>query len=331
MRPPMAYLKSHQKLHRPRVLTPPQVEALRRVVSYARDELGIDRKKMAEVAHVDRGDLDNFISRRRPSEPGQLGEFKTQTPRNAFALRMLQYAVSEPLIRDAVATRRSAKLCEDAECLAAALPSVAALADTDFLFHHLASLGVIDATRCKVISKRLSGRYYVLRMSSSKRKIVKSYLQVHEVSPYYLVPYFENMLKEQDGALRYTQGNVVDMNGNYICFGFVEGDVVGNFAGIKVIVVKHGGYEQSNSIFDALYMSVDNDGSYDVGKARIISTTDVFDANKIGFFDPEELNVAMTDFALRIKNSSDEGESRAEWDAGMILSSINIALSLARV
>lgn len=261
---------------RPTLLRPEEIEALRTVLRFARSK--IKRATMAAEAEVDPIDIDNFTSERFVAEGST---FKTKTPSEAFQTRMLRYLrTNSTLGRDLVGSFVAGQY----HSLSKKIEIAAYEGQDDLLFKHLEQIGITDMPKCREISEKLQGSYYMYRLSSDGKRVVKSYIKVHKYDVYKRVPYFEHFKKEDTATIRKARGTILEIKGKLIFHGLIvnSGNSMNSeYVGVKLIILDQGLYERQNE-FSGLYLSCNDSGDYEFGPANVVRTLEDYDERNIG-------------------------------------------------
>lgn len=269
-----------------------EIEDLRQVLIAIRTR--VDRAEIVRLARVDNTDFDNFVSV-RPT-----GAYKTVVPGNAFLHRCLSY-VSQLDLADSSTV--PAEIAEDLKKLRKRyFQKLIEIDHADPVFQLLASIAVVTRPGGAAVTEALAGSYYGYRFSAHSDEIYRSYFQIKRQSVYQGVPSFVNMFKEGE-TIRISRGNVLEIGGVYVLFGFTVGLSTSGAGsppvGIKLVVLqKEELFKKPKSLL-GLYISCNNDRSYNFGTMRFMRIVEKYDPEKIGVVAENDLPFTRDSVAIR--------------------------------
>jgi hypothetical protein len=147
--------------------------------------------------------------------------------------------------------------------------------------------------RNTVIEAENSGNFYTYRYSPVNNIVYRSHLSVNKPYPYSKVPSFVHIFKNFENQITKSVGNIIDLEGRFIFFGFSVRDEIEDIGatrptGVALMVVTHG-VNISNSM-SGFFVSNNGRGDYSVGTLRIIRTNDRYDRSKIGILPEREFD-----------------------------------------
>jgi hypothetical protein len=312
-------------------------DALRRLTIRFKQN-GLSRRDICRDAGIEGVQLDDFTTKR----PNSKTAYRTNLPNDTFLQRLLVYLLALPDTKD-ISANTSDPNYEDVKAIDAAFATVVRDHGVrpDPLFEHYKSKELITLESNRKTSDRLAGQFYAFRFSSSHEKLVKTYFKIHKPGRSESVLEFVNFRKEPESTtIRETEGHVLNIKENFVFFGFVKG--FDRFVGVKIVVLHHGDFDYGEKgRLSGVYLSHDNDGSYDVGRMILVPTKDKFDKKNIGMVNLDQLsNNEVLALTLPKKNLSalaanlgrslkggDDQQIRQIVEAFKLLSSINIKFS----
>jgi hypothetical protein len=245
---------------------------------------GLSRRDISKDAVIDGVQLDDFTTKR----PNSKTAFRTIVPNETFLQRLLVYLWTRPETK-AIWANPGDPSTGDIKTIEAAFAKLVRNYGThpDLLFEYYRSKDLITAEGSRRTSEGLAGQFYAYRFSSEREKLVKTYFKIEKPSRSESIPTFVNYRKEPVGdAIRETRGHVLNINENFVFFGFVRG--FDHFVGVKIVVLHHGDFAVQGTL-SGVYISHDNDGSYDVGRMILMPTGEKFDKKNIGMVNVEQL------------------------------------------
>jgi hypothetical protein len=269
-----------------------EVDALRDVVAWA--EAGPwPAHRLAEEADVHPYDIRNFIA----------GSGHTR-PRHGPGLRMLWF-VTESLKQDPAV--KPADILTKIELLSATAGRLAIFEpDSDYFFHHLQRLGLVNEESCRNTCERISGQYYSHRLSRHPGKIIRSHYEFLSFTPFNRLPHFINRLRygalgDKDAVERTAEGQIMRLADTYVLLGFVyrgyrragrnpqEGT---EYDGLQINLFPAGQIGRAPpSEIDGVFLSYVYNHSYEMGRTKLVRKAgrSAFDPDQVGEFTEKQI------------------------------------------
>ncbi|MHB8267438.1 hypothetical protein [Bradyrhizobium sp.] len=271
--------------------------ALRSVTQFLRKTKS--RREVADHAHVDPNQLDDFIN---PRVKGG-DKYKTTVPNNSFQRRLLNYILELPDLTE-IAGNPNHECNADAKLLVG-LPfdrSRVTKVSFDPLFRFFEAKRLADSDSSFKIAEYLAGQFYAFRYSSSREGLVKTYFRIPRPRRADSILTFQNFrLEPDDVTVRRTEGFILNIGENFVFFGFVKGGF-GPIIGVKIVILHHGGFRRAKAL-SGLYISHDDDGSYDIGRMTLIQTQEKFKKENLGIVSTSKLPSAEQRLALGLSSA----------------------------
>jgi hypothetical protein len=328
-----------RKPRQSRFLLRPEIDRLRQMLIHLHHELRITREEIATEADVSIVDIGNFIGEKKP------GKFKTIVPHDQFQRRILRYILasghfqstdyqspvsqgSDPRLDapDAQTTEEKHKselggywreFAEQFNSLTTldharpgGRPSLYRFDSRDKTFDLLQSLRLMTEASCKDICNELAGSYYAYRHSSTRNIFFRSYVEICKFDVYSKTPRYISRFGEPAGrssAIRISEGSIFEMAGKYIFVGTTRMERKSERAhlGLNLSILHRPSHPNPRTL-SGFYVSCDQNGDYNVGNVKFVSTFDKFDAKNIGEIEklpaaeinrPEDLAIDILRFA----------------------------------
>jgi hypothetical protein len=262
-----------------------QADALRRLALVIKAG-GRSRREISGDAGIDGVQLDDFITTR----PNSKTVYRTIVPHDTFQNRLLVYLLGLDEVRRIQADVKHPNH-NDVKLIEAGFARLVRNygGSPDPLFEYYKSKTLATSEGSSKTSDLLDGQFYAFRFSSGEDKLVKTYFKMQKPRRSENILTFVNYRKEPDSTfIRETEGHVINIGENFVFFGFVKG-VVDGFVGVKIVVLHHDDLAIKDTL-SGVYMSHDNDGSYDVGRMILTRTPEKFDKKNIGMVSLDQLN-----------------------------------------
>jgi hypothetical protein len=259
------------------------VEALRQLLIFARskDGLALRRLELISAAGVRGPDLDNFISTVRST-----GLYKTKRPHERLLFRLLKFVATEQRLRDALSAEHDlGPSLARVMSVYHALPTYST--DDDHLFVYLNRIHAMDEQKCLALCSHLSGNYFGYRFSANPKKIIRSHFEIKKFDPTRKIPNFIHHMKYQDGPVRLTLGQILDIGTNYVFTGFVCAGP-DEYEGVKLIVMHKGMFGFSKK-FTGLFISYAGEAGHQMGIIQLVRTKENYNPEKVGEFSLEKI------------------------------------------
>jgi hypothetical protein len=261
-----------------------QADALRRLTILCK-EGGRSRREISGDAGIDGVQLDDFITTR----PNSKTVYRTIVPNETFQQRLLVYLLGLDEVKTIQADVKHPRH-DDVKLLEAGFAKLVRNygGSPDPLFEYYKSKNLVTSEGSSRTSELLAGQFYAYRFSSGQDKLVKTYFKMQKPRRSENILTFVNYRREPDSTfIRETEGHVINIGENFVFFGFVKG--VDRFVGVKIVVLHHGDFAIQDTL-SGVYMSHDNDGSYDIGRMILTRTPEKFDKKNIGMVGLDQLN-----------------------------------------
>ena len=139
-----------------------------------------------------------------------------------------------------------------------------------------------DEERCLALCNILHGHFYAYRRAASGTAFVKSFVKIYTYSMSDKIARFINIMANEVGEKRDTEGQVVELGDSLAFVGFVNADDSGegDFVGIKCIIVSRPSSTTINKM-SGVFMSK-GDGNYHFGRMVLVRTQDSVSNMDIG-------------------------------------------------
>lgn len=267
------------------------IEALRTVVIYLRDDVGVARSHISNEAGIKPSDLDNFTRLKESNASGP--HYKTKTPSIKFFNRLCAY-----ILRHHV-SKFEKKFAKELMEVRNYMEKQNKNEHIDLVGQFILSMNISDQKSLKKMNSSISGNYYVYRPASSYNKYTKSYLKIEKADVYQKTTRFTNWHREENDEIKVTIGHVFEMDQKYFFVGFVKGHAgTRDYVGMKLIIVGHSSISDKQEKMNGMVATYVPSGGYITARVLMKKTNDILNEDALGVFDPS--NVGDPDMSLPI-------------------------------